>query len=460
MSLTNREKRVVGSASRQAIKDNLSSLRSGMRWPNPVTNPYIRSNFERGWIGSGVNNGDLLSYVSHSVFIHQKDAWSYFGQAIDAYLKGRTNTALHMAYYSELRSAMSLMASEGIGIFNSDHFAFSGNSSGTISVVPIYSGNNGMGTHAALWEIFEAWAEKPSSQSLLLELFSVGGHSHMDWLVQLTSSNVFGFGTAKDLLLHWGLDLQRLNSKQSDRSYRNFASYRPSAYVMPDADSLPDGLAFVLKLWQGLNPDNGQNEFGLNYQILHRYVYKYFYTTSLTTTASGPWYSSPNLYNNPQKTKIEGMIRHFSLSPTEEAILQIFLSDSPKIAGFHVLNLAEGMSGVHDQGCLQEVLSRAFLLLDLCTRSCKELISSVGLTGSLQFWLDHLNKEHGLWLPGSTVLPLTDLWSDISDGVDDAKDWLDHNPGTTDRYKFLTDKPELLLPLSRMEMPALWGLGI
>src|ERR1700722_6306108 len=57
----------------------------------------------------------LAQYISASSILHCADGWSYLGRAISCLLTGDPHRVVHLAYYAELRAALSLLASEGIG---------------------------------------------------------------------------------------------------------------------------------------------------------------------------------------------------------------------------------------------------------------------------------------------------------------------------------------------------------
>ena len=67
-------------------------------------------------------------YVASSVLLHCNDGWNYLSRAVESLINGDIASAIHFAYYAELRSAMSLLAYEGIGIFNVRHIWFDANS--------------------------------------------------------------------------------------------------------------------------------------------------------------------------------------------------------------------------------------------------------------------------------------------------------------------------------------------
>jgi hypothetical protein len=64
----------------------------------------------------------LAQYIAASSILHCADGWSYLGRAINCLLKGDPHRVVHLAYYAELRAALSLLASEAIGVFSRNNF--------------------------------------------------------------------------------------------------------------------------------------------------------------------------------------------------------------------------------------------------------------------------------------------------------------------------------------------------
>src|SRR5689334_737896 len=113
-------------------RENVETTFSGMR----------RFICESQWIGSSNRYGadtiqriqsdnkknrvreprQLSQYIAASTLLHCADGWSYLGRAFTALLGGDSSRAIHLAYYAELRAAMSLLATEGIGVFSNAHF--------------------------------------------------------------------------------------------------------------------------------------------------------------------------------------------------------------------------------------------------------------------------------------------------------------------------------------------------
>src|SRR5690349_10494850 len=69
----------------------------------------------------GLRASHLREYISASTVLHCMDGWAYLGRSLASYLSGDIDVARHLAYYAELRAAMSLLGTEGIGIFHNRH---------------------------------------------------------------------------------------------------------------------------------------------------------------------------------------------------------------------------------------------------------------------------------------------------------------------------------------------------
>ncbi len=124
--------------------------------------------------GTLPNDNELAEYVAASVITHCYDGWRFLAQAVDSLLDGDLGTALHLAYYAELRATLSFLASEGIAIFNRHNYWF--DSMGTSH---LFAGN----THTITWKVLNEWADVPANSTRLLKLFRVNGITFDDWLV-------------------------------------------------------------------------------------------------------------------------------------------------------------------------------------------------------------------------------------------------------------------------------------
>jgi hypothetical protein len=171
----------VTSASSQVVRDAALALRTHHcplnRWLGKnnhyATNTVSRIEADVA-AGAAPRTEQLARYLAASVLIHCFDGWAFLSNSVDCLLDGDVGTSIHLAYYAELRSVMSFLASEGIGVFNRHHYWLDA------------AGNchrlNGPGTHDLVWYGLRQWAAVPSKAGTLLGFFSVGTVSLDTWL--------------------------------------------------------------------------------------------------------------------------------------------------------------------------------------------------------------------------------------------------------------------------------------
>ena len=192
-----------------------------------------------------INALDMAGYIAASVTLHCFDGWSFLTHATSCLLDGDASTAVHMAYYAEIRAVMSLLASDGIGVFRSKHMWLDTNGN-----VNEFDGS----THDVVREGITKWASHPTKTSRLLDMLFVNGKSIADWLISAGYSQT-GVNTselARDWLQTWSLDLAVLNQ---DHVVRNEASYRPQGFLSPMQPQRWDAiLPRVVEFWKGCEP--------------------------------------------------------------------------------------------------------------------------------------------------------------------------------------------------------------
>ena len=96
-----------------------------------------------------------------------------------AQLRGDTGAATHLSYYAELRAAMSLLASQGIGVFNSNHAIVKKN--GDVEVF------KQRGTHKFAWDVLEEWSRSSRSAAVVTTMVRPAGASLEEWYEAFTS---------------------------------------------------------------------------------------------------------------------------------------------------------------------------------------------------------------------------------------------------------------------------------
>src|SRR5690606_16056903 len=156
------------------------------------------------------------------------------------------------AYYAELRAAMSLLAADGIGVFNNRHVIIT--SDCKCEYLPIATRSNRkrakLPTHEFVWNALNYWANSIAGINTLERVVRPGGVPLGDWLSQASVGARF---VAASWLSQWGLDLQRVCE---DQSSRNNASYRPAAFVSAGPSAVEDTLHVLLEFWKLCNPES------------------------------------------------------------------------------------------------------------------------------------------------------------------------------------------------------------
>lgn len=165
---------------------------------------------------SSTDYASLCEYLSASVLPHTLASSSYLSECLNALLSGESEAAMHLAYYSELRSAFAILARHGIGIMLGNHFTVDASSAAHVT--------QHLGTHAACWPALKEWSETNSASIFLSQAISYRDIPLIDYL---NMAGLSGSVTAivPTWIKEWGLDLSIFSSDQKER---NIASYRPS----------------------------------------------------------------------------------------------------------------------------------------------------------------------------------------------------------------------------------------
>src|ERR1041384_1077116 len=193
-------------------------------WPLlPVTSSVVQGNaisFVESIFNTVANAADLqemADYLALSTCCHALDGWRYLSQASVALMTGARSQAVHLAYYAELRAALSILASSGIGILNSKHFSLDSNGN-----VNWFAGN----THGTAWQCLTEWSHQPDQARKLMTCFQALGLSASEWAEACSATGSLD-AIAQNWLGHWSIGLSKAGH---DRLLRNEASYRPDLH--------------------------------------------------------------------------------------------------------------------------------------------------------------------------------------------------------------------------------------
>jgi hypothetical protein len=196
-----------------------------LSWPFlPAGNPILEGRaiaFVESLFGlvPGANQKDeLAQYLALSTATHALDGWRYISQAALSLLSGSKTQSVHLAYYAELRAALAILASSGVGILNAKHFAMSANKD--------VAWFGGIKTHDATWSAIKHWARQPGHGLEILRCFSSLGLTGEDWAEACGATST---ATLQDIAEYWVSDWTvDLSTLSRDRRLRNEASYRPN----------------------------------------------------------------------------------------------------------------------------------------------------------------------------------------------------------------------------------------
>jgi hypothetical protein len=429
-----------------------------------ATNHYVEDVIEQlahdANTGRITNHSDLIDYIAVSSPIHCVDGWSYLGRALESHMRGDCNTATHLAYYAELRAAMSLLASQGVGIFRRHHIVVTGpqtceylnrkKNNGKLSPYP---------THDIAWVALKEWASL--SGDALAKVLKINDASLEEWLVSFSranprlSPNVLP--TILELLESWGLDLSRLSE---DKEERDKASYRPNCIDYSISSNVFHSSTFICNLWKNYQPSGASS-----FDFIDKYLLRLSLEKSFES-AFGKLYDAPkpNLQRIALfKSFIESTLRDLGFEGFTSTNLLKFLtreieSREPSI----ILHAREKDTAKTSENHHLQVISRSALLLRLATALCLQQmkLADVTLQGDLDFWWRPIAENRGLWDIPSDI-DIQDLWEDIEDVLDRLSDWEAKNLNTSvSPGKWRQECSYSLSRLGGCELIALWGLGL
>ena len=386
--------------------------------PRKVKNPLI--------------DGKLLAeYISASIPLHAADGWGYLGRAFDSIRIGDLNTAVHLAYYAELRAAMSLLACEGVGVFNRRHVAIGPGCTPTMWKSRI------SGTHYATWKLLESWAKDRLRVTSLLTAIEVESRTIDEWFDAARISQISRTSVAQDWLNGWGIDLKYF---ERDHRYRNHISYRPSK-IHPDdyreVNPYEDIIEPIFQIWDALEPSADRGGAAIDRVLLQKALTK-----------------AHDDYLSPTETWEDFLLR---LDDVASSTFQEQLTNLRK-NGHYVFLWAGDASRFPP---LQAVVARATLLLRVASAVCARRLSNAGVTKQeLQFWWTRLGEDGGLWSDDADLNSLSDLlWPDVVLALDICESELDQLNSSGTVY----DIGQILWPqvaLTQFNRVPFWLLGI
>ena len=382
---------------------------------------------------------NLAQYIAASVTLHSSDGWSYLGRAVACILSGDPHRSLHLAYYAELRAAMSLLAATGIGIFSSKHFVVHQAN----SIKQLQTRQN---THKMAWLALEAWSTLPHSGELFAEIVRPEGHTLNQWFQVLGGARIIA-PQAKAWFMQWGMDL---GLAADDQVARNESTYRPDGIPTTWRADSKACLEFVLDLWTLLEPSSTSSFEQIDRHIFRHAIERHY----LARTGRKP-HGGDAAFDE----LIDETVTSMSLPPSAEGRFKAFLArrileQDPSVFSYSTLKPS------HREKDALAVISRAVLLLRLSTGSAKRLLTTSGIDlEALEFWWTTLGESRGIWAPGAAPSDLQELWADVDQALKEIAEIEFNDPGS---FESFNDIASTLAPyfdlLASHERVGIWGL--
>jgi hypothetical protein len=445
MSLSSPQQAVIAQASRPAMVESLQRLKRYFmhaRWlgeNNRYSHNTVKK-LESDVSSNRISGKHLAEYISASVVLHCVDGWSFLARAIGSHIAGDVGQSLHLAYYAELRGAMSLLASEGFGIFNHKHFVVKSNN----ACVEI-PGSTG-GTHKITWEILDHWVSTPAAAKLFGNSLLPGGIRLADW-VSAFSGGISSTLVGADFLKTWGIDIQRLSI---DRDLRNEASYRPSRVRNNSQIDPWNSAKFLEGFWEVFEPSGNSGSSQVD-RFLLRIILEKTYEAIHGRRRDRRGFIA----------QLSATLRALALPDSVHDdwirfLTRDLLPDDPMIVS------SAKKTGSRLRWRHLHVISRSALLLRIASVSCAELLRGALVSKSdLRFWWRSLGEDRGLWDIDDEPLEFVDLWADIELSLEALSRWTDeHTAATGSRQELVSTSARELTTLSSCERIALWSTAL
>mgnify|MGYP006885778829 CR=1 FL=1 len=344
---------------------------------------------------------EAKEYIASSIFVHSSDAWSYLGRAVDSLLKGDVNAAVHLTYYSELRAAKSILASEGIFIGRGRSYICT-KDDGFLEV-----SNNS--THIAAWKILDAWFEGQRAVEKVSEMVLPDSSPLHVWLDRIPAGKSVA---VSEMLRDVALDFE---SFKLDKGRRNVASYEPSSLLHTSLD--PDLIKqIVADLWVQVEPHTNGGFPRLDQAILATVLKRQYLATEPSEAGQ------TTRVNAIDSEDWKNWINSLTPAGKEDTALQQALLEGPGSEDFEELvgvAFNDTREEINPSKFIRPMMSRATILARFATGLGREILVDAGLSSNvLRSWLDDFAVARGLIehkpLPESSL----DLYDDMRDALE------------------------------------------
>jgi hypothetical protein len=401
MALSPAELSMVAGASRAPIVQAIADFKQQRRpeWLS-ATNVFPNGIPPRRWAQARRNLPSLLELIAVSEPNHCIDGWGFLARSLSALIAGDMHAARHFAYYAQLRASLAILACEGIGVF--DHLNCVVTPSGHFHQIDeLRRAGRPLGTHEMAWLALGAWARGAASGSAIAQAITIRKVS-FDACLKSMWPGTGGRPGGYDLILAWGIDLQRA---VDDRRARNASSYT-AQILNPLQQTADETLDFLVEFWGTFEPESGDPFLSIDRHLLRLMVKTQHRIISPTSTTA--------------QVASEVMSRHAKLDPIVQAtITSDFLSRRAVPDDPIIVRQARARSNPSHP---TEMISRAALLLRSATAMVTQVLFDAGVNGTpdLDFCLLPFGSDLGLWDRSGPPTPMHELWADVRQALDDV----------------------------------------
>lgn len=419
----------IGLASAHAVVRSLSNLKAGGVFASkrflPSTNCFCPLD------SLGTNIGNIPQYLPVSSILHLIDGWGYLGASLRSFARNDIGTCGHLAYYAELRAAMSFLAANGIITLKKEGYFL--DSHGVCNV--LYRGD---GTHVAVWECLSRLAQQRAGDVMLIdEIVRPGSIQLSDWVDAFTGGRGGSVSQNFQLLSALGMDIQNY---RDDRNGRNRFSYSATDLLEKEQYDRVSITANFIWVWQLLEPSSVGFE-NLEYDLL------YFVLHGLK--------KSCNMSIVDFRSRLDVVLKTLGFSASRDLLRKrlfgrkIPYSDGLGVGGRPANNTYKGLH--------RRMLFRALLLLSVVTLAVRKMMLRSGVAASdLSWWLSDIQLRRFMWQTDVQGYSYADLWGEE---VDFALQSLEsYSPRGTESW--LRTEAASIDTLSTVEYAMLWGLGL
>lgn len=373
---------IINNSDSSKVKDAYANLNNLQSFDELLTNDSI----------------DDATTLAKNQIMHMVESWRYLSSSINAFLKNSDGNAIHLAYYAELRAAMSLYAGSGILINNSRnaYIDFSGNFQYFRKATIPGSTPINAATHKITWGLWEHWTTTSSAIDILNKGIILFKTSPENLNLDIIGQKI-GLMATKNLIQSWGVDLLQLSD---DHNARNEHSYQTYWTNKPLTKRNQNDINYIKSLWKLLLPQS-YNQQGMHFDVaLVKYVLDEIEQDRINNIESDASVTT-SIYD-----EISNHLNQ-QLGISQETFKNILEQEEYDIDLFQLAN--------NPNIEVKNVLSRAVFLSRIAKLSVELNIKSHSNGRSwILFWLEHC----GIWDPDK-IDNARDLCYDYEDALSD-----------------------------------------